>query len=391
MDLDYVFSEDHTIQFSFGFGSNVEGFTATVYFDAPDRPSGVTLPVRDPTVSFCDGLPQISITPTMWTETLLENSNRTREFSLANVGDGSLLVSAISESTPWLSILQDPTPLWLPSGNSTTFRAKMRSTSVTEIRSTVITVLSNDPDEGYYHIPVTMKVGIQDDPPTLDLTTPGLATVDEPIPILVNATDDHGVVSIAAFFNGTWHTQNCTGQTNCSFMWITYEPFPGRFYYKAKVQDTVGQWSNIEETVITITALAVHQDLGISDYTIPTKIAKGDRVTFSTVIHNYGSQHETATIAFTLNTSLVYQTSTLLAPGNSTSISYKWTAPSERATVTLQMNVAPLPSEINFDNNDILITLAIQGSQNSFPWFPFTVMVIALSFLGIIIIRRPQA
>ncbi|UCH37418.1 MAG: hypothetical protein JSV76_07010, partial [Candidatus Bathyarchaeota archaeon] len=61
MDLDYVFARDHTIQFSFGFGSNVEGFTATVYFDAPDRPSGITLPVRDLAVSFCESLPKISI------------------------------------------------------------------------------------------------------------------------------------------------------------------------------------------------------------------------------------------------------------------------------------------------------------------------------------------
>jgi hypothetical protein len=45
--VDYVFKKGHTIVFYMGAGASIQGFTFNVYFDYPDRNSGVKLPVEE--------------------------------------------------------------------------------------------------------------------------------------------------------------------------------------------------------------------------------------------------------------------------------------------------------------------------------------------------------
>jgi hypothetical protein len=47
-NVDYTFKKGHAIGFFVGVGSTAQGFTATVYFDSADRPSGATLPIIEP-------------------------------------------------------------------------------------------------------------------------------------------------------------------------------------------------------------------------------------------------------------------------------------------------------------------------------------------------------
>lgn len=47
IEVDYVFKKGHTIGFFVGVGATIQGFTVNVYFDSPDKNSGVILPVRD--------------------------------------------------------------------------------------------------------------------------------------------------------------------------------------------------------------------------------------------------------------------------------------------------------------------------------------------------------
>jgi hypothetical protein len=51
VNVDYVFKKGHSIGLAIGFGSTVQGFDATVYFDSPSRNSGATLPVQETTTS----------------------------------------------------------------------------------------------------------------------------------------------------------------------------------------------------------------------------------------------------------------------------------------------------------------------------------------------------
>ncbi len=47
VNVDYVFKKGHSIGLAIGFGSTVQGFDATVYFDSQSRNSGATLPVQE--------------------------------------------------------------------------------------------------------------------------------------------------------------------------------------------------------------------------------------------------------------------------------------------------------------------------------------------------------
>ena len=51
VNVDYVFKKGHSIGLAVGFGSTVQGFDATVYFDSQSRNSGATLPVQETTTS----------------------------------------------------------------------------------------------------------------------------------------------------------------------------------------------------------------------------------------------------------------------------------------------------------------------------------------------------
>jgi hypothetical protein len=46
VNVDHVFKKGHAVGFAVGFGATVQGFDATIYFDSPNRNSGVTLPVE---------------------------------------------------------------------------------------------------------------------------------------------------------------------------------------------------------------------------------------------------------------------------------------------------------------------------------------------------------
>jgi hypothetical protein len=52
VNIDYVFRAGHTIGFAVGCGATEQGFTASVFFDSSDKPSGATLPVVDATESY---------------------------------------------------------------------------------------------------------------------------------------------------------------------------------------------------------------------------------------------------------------------------------------------------------------------------------------------------
>jgi len=52
INTDYVFKAGHAIGFAVGFGATAQGFTASVYFDSADKPSGATLPIVDTTESY---------------------------------------------------------------------------------------------------------------------------------------------------------------------------------------------------------------------------------------------------------------------------------------------------------------------------------------------------
>lgn len=51
-NIDYVFKAGHAIGFSVGFGATTKGYTATIYFNSADKPSGATLPIVDTSTSY---------------------------------------------------------------------------------------------------------------------------------------------------------------------------------------------------------------------------------------------------------------------------------------------------------------------------------------------------
>lgn len=381
LDLDYTFAQDHTILFSFGYGANVEGLTATIYFDAPNRHSGIILPVRDLTVSFCDDSPTISVTPTSWTETLDVNTNRTQTFTIENQGTGRLSVTSIAETVPWLSLNHNPTPLWIQPGNSTSIQVEMHATNQLEILNTILTVESNDPDQPLIEIPITMKVGIVDDPPSIRIEAPTESIVNEEIHLQVVANDDNGVTAISAYVNGAWQTQNCSGQQNCSVSWSITEPLSGTYSYLARARDTIGQWSNLSEHQITVLAANTLRNIRIVEYTVPTTIAPGATVSMSAIIDNQGTQQETANLIVTLNTTILYQEAISLNPSETFTHTWQWTAIDREATATLHLMVDPLPGETLTEDNEVSILIQI---SNTTPWLMPAAAIVGVS--GIITI-----
>jgi hypothetical protein len=376
LDLDYIFAQDHTILFSFGFGANVEGLTATIYFDAPHRHSGILLPVRDLTVSFCEDPPAISVTPTSWTETLDPNTNRTQLVTIQNQGTGRLYISSITETVQWLSLGNNPAPGWIQPGDATIVEVDMHATNQIEILHTTLTIESNDPDQPQIEIPITMKVGIIDDAPTVRIEAPTEAVINEEILFRVIADDDTGIAAVSAFVNGAWQTQNCSGQRNCSVSWTITEPVPGTYSYLARAQDTVGQWSNISERQVTILAENTVRDVRIVEYNVPTTIAPGATVSMSAVIDNQGTRRETTNLTVTLNTTILYQETIPLNPSEAFTHTWQWTANESEGTATLHLIVDPLPGETLTEDNEVTIMLQI---GNATPWFLPAVVVIVVS------------
>ena len=382
LDLDYIFAQDHLILFAFGFGATEEGLTATIYFDAPDRHSGIILPVRDLNVSFCEDPPAISITPTSWTETLDVNTNHTQSFTIENQGTGRLYLASITETVPWLSLSNNPAPLWIQPGNTTSIQVEMHATNQLEILNTNLTVESNDPDQPLIEIPITMKVGIIDDPPLVRIEAPTETVANEEIHLQVFADDDNGVTAISAYFEGAWQTQNCTGENNCSVSWIITELVPGTYSYLARAQDTIGQWSNISEHQITVLATNTVRDVRIVEYTVPTTIAPGATVSMSVVIDNQGTRRETTNLIITLNTTILYQEAVPLNPSETFTHTWQWTAIDKEATATLHLLVDPLPGETLIEDNEVTILIQISDSP---PWLiPAGAMIAVSGIIAII-------
>jgi hypothetical protein len=376
LDLDYIFAQDHTILFSFGFGANVEGLTATIYFDAPDRHSGVILPVRDLTISFCEDPPAISVTPTSWTETLDVNTTHTQSFIIENQGTGRLYITSIAETVPWLSVSNNPAPLWIQSKDTTSIQVEMYAANQREILNTILIIESNDPDQPLMEIPITMKVGIIDDPPSVSIEAPTEAVVNEEIHFQVVADDDNGITAISAYFEGAWQTQNCSRQQNCSVSWIIMKPVPGTYSYLARAQDTVGQWSNVSEHQITVLATNTVRDVRIVEYTVPTTIAPGATVAMSAVIDNQGTRQETTNLIVTLNSTILYQEAISLNPSETFTHTWQWTAIDREATATLHLMVDPLPGETLTEDNEVTILIQISDTT---PWLIPAVGMIAVS------------
>jgi hypothetical protein len=316
------------------------------------------------------------VTPTSWTETLDPNTTRTQTFTIENQGTGRLYLAAITETVPWLSLRNDPTPVWMQPGNTATFQVDMYATNQTEIRNTILTVESNDPDQSQIEIPITMKVGILDAPPTIRINAPTEATVTDEIQFEVTASDDVGVIAIAAYIHGTWQTQNCSGQMNCSAQWTFTEPVPGTYSYLARAQDTIGQWSNTSEHAITLLATNTERDVRIVEYTVPTTITPGTTVPMSAIVDNHGTRRETTQFTVTLNTTILYQESIPLNPGETFTHTWQWTASDTEGSATLRLAVEPLPGETETEDNQVTIVLQIGDTSPSF------VPVIAIASLA---------
>lgn len=388
LDFDYIFAQDHTILFSFGFGANVEGLTATIYFDAPNRHSGIILPVRDLTISFCDDTPAISVTPTSWTETLDVNTNRTQSFTIENQGAGRLYIASIAENVPWLSLSHNPAPFWIQPGNSASIQVEMYATNQLEILNTILTVESNDPDHTLIEIPITMKVGIVDDPPSVRIEAPTESVVNEEIHLQVVADDDDGVTAISVYVDGVWQTRNCSGQRNCSVSWTIIESMPGTYSYLARAQDTIGQWSNLSEHQITVLATNTVRNIRIVEYTVPTAIAPGATVSMSALIDNQGTRQETTNLTVIINTTLLYQETVSLNPEETATISWQWIAFDTEATATLYLTIEPLSGETEIADNEVTITLQI---GNTSPWVvPVLALIIAVSSVAALLWYRSR-
>lgn len=79
----------------------------------------------------------------------------------------------------------------------------------------------------------------------------------------------------------------------------------------------------------------------------------------STIVDNHGTRRETTQFTVTLNTTMLYQESIPLNPGETFTHTWQWTASATEGSATLQLSVAPLPGETETENNHVTITLQI--------------------------------
>ncbi len=101
VQVDYIFPKDHAIAFFAGAGATKQGYKFTVYFDSPDKNSGATLPVVNPTPT-PPPTPTPSPTPTT-TPTITPSPNPTPS----------------ATPTPTLTLSPTPTPTPYPTPSPT--------------------------------------------------------------------------------------------------------------------------------------------------------------------------------------------------------------------------------------------------------------------------------
>jgi hypothetical protein len=176
-------------------------------------------------------------------------------------------------------------------------------------------------------------------------------------------------------------------RARASVSWTIMELVPGSYSYLARAQDSVGQWSNTSEHQISILASNTVRDLRIAEYTIPTTMAPGATVPMSTVIENQGSRRETANLTVTINTTILYQEAIPLNPGETTTVSWQWTAIDSETTATLHVIIEPLPGETETDDNDVIIILQIGDTS---PWLIPVVALVTVSGIAALLWYRSR-
>lgn len=189
--------------------------------------------------------PRIVITPTSWTETLSPNECKTKIFTIENVGSADLNVFNILESVSWLTITSNPAPVTIDPGRSTLFNVNMCSDETT-VKNTVITIVSDDPTNTNYEIPITMNVSSKD---THTLTAnAGLdQIVNIGVSVIFNATDSSDNINIVSYEWDFGDSDTGTGLTT-SHIYTN----PGTYNVTLKVTNTEGNSDKDSVTIIVL-------------------------------------------------------------------------------------------------------------------------------------------
>ncbi|MCP4536698.1 MAG: S8 family serine peptidase [Chloroflexi bacterium] len=102
-------------------------------------------------------VPNISVDPSTWTMTIVAGTTTTRTLNIHNIGSLDLDWSLVQEPpVPWLGT-RPTTGTVLPSGSSSATLV-LTAPITLGIHTTTLTIISNDPDEGSIHIPITLDV-----------------------------------------------------------------------------------------------------------------------------------------------------------------------------------------------------------------------------------------